>query len=93
MNPLNIIRSIAGVAAVVVVGNTIAESIQVTKTERAKREEIKLNTERQILAIKRASLKVQEKIHNGDYDSNIFAAIPAIQSDQKFFELADRFND
>ena len=93
MNPLNIIRTIAAAASIVVVGVAIKDHNHIVKTERAKREEIARNTERSILAIRRASQIVEAKIHNGDYDGNIFAAIPAIQSDQKFFELVDRIND
>lgn len=90
MNPLNIIRTIAGAAAVVVVGLTVKDSIQTTKTERVKREEIKLNTERELLAIRRAGMIVQEKIRAGEYDRDFSTAIPTIFSDLKFYQIIDR---
>lgn len=93
MNPLNIIRTVVAAASVIVVGITIKEHSQVVKTERAKREEIRLQMERDLLAVRRSALIVQEKIQNGDYDRNLGAVIPAIMSDMKFYQITDRFAD
>lgn len=93
MNPLSIIRTIAAAAVVVTVGVTIKDHNHIVKTERAKREEIRLNTERELLAIRRAALTVQAKIQKGDYDRNFATAVPTIMSDMKFYQITDRFAD
>jgi hypothetical protein len=93
MNPKDIARvafaGIAIVSAVVVV----KDHHKVVKTERAKREQIKLNTQRELLALARANLVVQKKVLAGGYSPNPIVAFSDMNTDMKFYRIVDRFND
>lgn len=92
MNPQKLIASaiIAVGAAAAVVG--AKEYFDITKTEKAKREQIRIETDKQIAAIRRASEIVKTKIQNGDYDRNILNVIPQLRMDQDFYTMAERFD-
>jgi hypothetical protein len=93
MNPQNIVRAAFAAVAVVSTAVVIKDSIRTTKTERAKREQIKLNTQRELLAIARSNLVVQKKVLAGHYDRNLGNAVSDIRTDMTFYRIVDRFND
>jgi hypothetical protein len=93
MNPNNIIRGIFAAVAVISCAVVVKDHSKTVKTERAKREQIKLNTQRELLALARANLIVQKKVLAGDYDRNLGGVIGDLHNDMKFFRIVDRFND
>lgn len=84
---------VTAVAAAVVVGAATVDAIKVSRLERQKREQIRIETDKQIAAIRRAADIVEGKIHSGEYDRDIFSAIPAILNDHKFYTMTERFNE
>jgi hypothetical protein len=92
MNLQKIAAAATVVGGVATAGVALFNFHKIVKTERQKREEIKLNTERELLAIHRAGLKVQEKIMNGDYRPGP-DTISTIMADMQFYRLADRFEE
>jgi multidrug resistance efflux pump len=94
MNPQNIVRAIYAGSAAVVCVLAIKNHHSTVKNERAKREQIKLNTQRSLLAISRANLVVQRKVMAGEYDPfRPGRSINQIQTDMKFYEMIDRIDD
>lgn len=94
MNPQNIIRAIYAGSAAVVCVLAVKSHHSTVKIERKKREKIKLNTQRELLAIARANLVVQQKVMIGAYDPfKPGRSINQIQDDMKFYRIVDRFND
>jgi hypothetical protein len=91
---MNFARAIIASAAAVLVGNAIVEHNRTVKAERKKREEIKQETLREILAIKRSHLVVQHRILEGKYDLRDFnRGWNEIQNDLKFERIAARIDD
>jgi hypothetical protein len=92
MNPEKLIAS--AIVAVGAVGAFVGakQFINITKTENAKREQIRIETDKQIAAIRRAGSIVEAKIKNGDYDSNILNVIPQLRTDHDFYTMAERFD-
>lgn len=80
-------------AAAVLVGLAAIDAVKVTKQERAKREQIRLEAEKEIAAIKHAAAVVDLKIKAGEYSHDLNKGIPAILNDLKFYRMTDRFNE
>ena len=94
MNLQNITRAIYAGSAVVAVALTLKNHHTIVKTERAKREHIKRNTQRELLALARANLVVQQKVLAGAYDPfRPGRSIEQIQYDMKFYRMIDRIKD
>lgn len=94
MNPENLIRAAFAAASVVYVGVAFKNYRKVVRTERQKRVEIRLETEKELYAIRRSSQIIQQKIANGDYDPQIGNGriVEQLAVDQKFYTMAERFN-
>lgn len=93
MTVQNVVRGMFAAVAVVSTVVVLKDHTKVVKKERAKREEIKLNTQRELLALARANLVVQKKVMHGDYSRNLATAVSDIQNDIKFYRIVDRIND
>jgi hypothetical protein len=93
MNPQNIVRAAFAAIAVVSCGVVVVDHHKTVKSERAKREQIKLNTQRELLALARANLTVQRKVLAGHYDKNFATAVTDIRSDMTFYRIIDRFDE
>lgn len=95
MNLNTIIRTAGAVVAVASVGVAALDYRKVVRTERAKREQISLETEKQIAAIRRAGALVEQKILAGEYDQNIKngTIIGTIMNDQRFYTMMNRIED
>ena len=95
MNLSTVIRTAGAVVAVASVGVAALDYRKVVRTERAKREQIAIETEKQIAAIKRAGAIVEQNIWRGDYDHAIHdgTIISAILTDQKFYTMMNRLED
>lgn len=76
--------------AVAAVGLATVHSIKVHRAERQKREEIRIETEKEISAIWRAGAKVQDRIKRGEYDGRSFEDI---NKDFEFHRMTERFED
>jgi len=85
---MNLKTIIVSATAVVVVVEAAIECRKVTIVERKKREEIRLEHEKEIAAIRTASQIVIKNIHAGAYTN-----LEQVLNDQKFYRMAARFED
>ena len=83
------IAIIRAVVATAIVVPAVIESIKVSREERAKREQIRLDHEKEMRAIYAASAIVHEKVRNGEYNGKF----SSIRPDLEFYRMAARFED
>lgn len=89
---MNLVKIITATAGAVVVGKTVVDLRKITLAERKKREQIRLNSEKELAAIRRASEIVTSKIYAGHYDQSP-NVIEAMFVDSQFYRIAARFED
>lgn len=85
---LNLVPAVA--AATVVAGFAVKNHIKVVRTERKKREKIRLETQKELLALLRAELMMQKDILNGEYSNR---SVADIMTDFEFRRMTARFQD
>lgn len=81
--------STAAAAAMIVVPVTI-DYLRVRRVERAKRVQIELNLQKDLLAIRIASAKLQENIERGEYRDKVGFGITELMSDFEFYKMTAR---
>jgi hypothetical protein len=77
------------VAVAIVVAATI-DVVKVTKTERAKRREIKENLNRDLTAIRLASDRIKTRIDRGDYDGHLYDVAEDLNYEIRFEQIRIR---